>query len=154
MSNPQTKGCGNCKKELSLTCFHRNKHQACGYSSYCKNCRKENAAKYYIKNKEKINSKRKEHYENNKEKYLGYTISRRYNKEKATPNWDKELTDFVIKEAYELAKIRKKETGIEWHVDHIIPLSGKEVSGLNVWNNIQLLPAKINLSKGNRYGTA
>ena len=61
-----------------------------------------------------------------------------------------ELTEFVYSEAYDLAKKRGQLTGFKWHIDHIIPLNGKFVSGLHVWNNLQVIPASINLSKSNR----
>ena len=63
---------------------------------------------------------------------------------------DKELTDFVFEEAVDLAQKRKAITGSAWHVDHIIPLKHKDVSGLHTWSNFQVIPAITNLSKGNR----
>ena len=48
-----------------------------------------------------------------------------------------------IKEIYQN---RKKG----YHVDHIIPLQGENVSGLHVENNLQYLTTKQNLSKGNK----
>ena len=61
-------------------------------------------------------------------------------------------TEFVTKEATNLAKLREEITGFKWHIDHIIPLQGRNVCGFHVWSNLQVIPAVQNLSKGNKYG--
>jgi len=48
-----------------------------------------------------------------------------------------------------IAQQKTKETGIKYSVDHIIPLKGRSASGLHVPWNIQIIPIKENMQKGN-----
>ena len=59
-----------------------------------------------------------------------------------------------IKAIYAKAIAKTKKTGIPHHVDHIVPIKGKLVSGLHVENNLQILKAYDNLSKGVTYEIA
>lgn len=52
---------------------------------------------------------------------------------------------------YAEAQRLTRETGIPHEVDHIIPLLGKNVSGLHVENNLRVLPFEDNRRKSNRF---
>ena len=95
----------------------------------------------------------KEFDKNNKEYRSALKSENRAKRGKRYASWDTELTRFVFEEAIHLAELRKNITGYAWHVDHVIPLNGKLVSGLHVWNNFAVIPAIQNMSKGNRYTT-
>lgn len=83
----------------------------------------------------------KKHYRENKHLYRAKDARYRAAKLQRTPPWaDLE----AIKAFYEACPLG-------YHVDHIIPLQGKIVSGLHVLENLQYLPAEENLSKGNRF---
>ena len=62
-----------------------------------------------------------------------------------------EWNEFVCREMYGLSHERTQETGIQWHVDHIVPLQGKTVSGFHVWYNLQVIPAILNMKKNNSF---
>jgi 5-methylcytosine-specific restriction endonuclease McrA len=83
----------------------------------------------------------KRHYQNHKEKLIPYINAHRKGRLKdATPIWanKKEIRYFYV------------NCPSGFHVDHIIPLHGKNVSGLHVLENLQYLPAEENLRKGNK----
>jgi len=97
---------------------------------------KEYASKYKIEKAGKVNND---------------TAKRRAAKLQRTPKWLTSDDKWMIEQAYELATLRKKLFGFDWHVDHIIPLQGELVSGLHVPTNLQVIPGRENESKSNRY---
>ena len=100
-----------------------------------------NKLKRYLKNKETQSNRWKRWYENNRSKQLAKSSMEKAAKLQRIPPW----ADLdAIKEFY----INRPEG---YHVDHIVPLRGKKVSGLHTLENLQYLPAKENLSKGNRF---
>ena len=70
---------------------------------------------------------------------------------KNTPKW---LTYEMLAEIdniYAEARALSKRTGIQYDVDHIVPLKGKNISGLHVPWNLQILKHSTNVKKGNKY---
>lgn len=76
------------------------------------------------------------------------TAKRRSMKLQATPEW---ANEFFVKEAYSLAKLRESIVGGKWHVDHVVPLKSKIVCGLHCEQNLNVIPATVNVRKNNRY---
>ena len=70
---------------------------------------------------------------------------------KRTPAWLSNDDKREIELIYKIAARVSKETGIKYHVDHKVPLQGETVCGLHVPDNLQLLKAFDNLSKGNNH---
>lgn len=102
-------------------------------------------------NPEKVRQAWKNYAKRNPAIKLAQAARRRASKRRAYAAWDRELTNFVVREAAFLAKQRESVFGFRWHVDHAIPLAGKNVSGLHVWNNFQVIPAAENWAKFNKF---
>jgi hypothetical protein len=105
-------------------------------------------AKYRAINRIHIISALKEWHKKNRAKSTAYSSKRNAQKINAKPSW---ANEFFIEQAYELANIRTKITGVEWQVDHIVPLTSKYVCGLHCESNLQVITRSENASKGNRY---
>jgi CRISPR/Cas system CMR-associated protein Cmr5 small subunit len=74
----------------------------------------------------------------------------RANKAKRTPLWLTKADLFEIQCIYTYRDALKK-VGLDYEVDHIIPLKGEEVSGLHVPENLLVIKASENRLKNNRY---
>lgn len=57
----------------------------------------------------------------------------------------------AIQRVYAEASHRTKSTGVEHHVDHIVPVNGLKVCGLHVHNNLRVMSGAENMAKGNKY---
>ena len=108
---------------------------------------------YRLKNAEKLSEYKKIYYKFYSENNRGFIAQkgrRRKNQLKnfQTPLWAnlKEI-NVIYKQAKRLSNIE----GRQYHVDHIIPLNSKIVSGLHVIENLQIILAKDNLIKSNKF---
>jgi len=87
---------------------------------------------------------------NNKAKVKAKKIRRKNNLKNATPSWLTAEQWAMMEKIYKRARRKTEETGIEYHVDHIVPLNGENVCGLHVPWNLRAIPAKINNIKSNK----
>ena len=104
---------------------------------------------YHAANAANIAIKDKEHYEANKERILAATTAGRLKRRKRVPKWythEKETIANMYRKAHALRK-----SGKNVHVDHILPLRGKLVSGLHTLANLQIIDATANLHKSNHF---
>ena len=81
---------------------------------------------------------------------IALVAKRRAAKLQATPPWLTAGHIAAMQAKFEEAARLTADTGIEHHVDHIVPLQGRGVRGLHVPWNLQVIPASVNLKKHNR----
>lgn len=93
------------------------------------------------RNPEKVRESHRQWTENNRDKARANCSARRRKVRQQMPAWAniQKITEIYL------------NCPIGYHVDHIIPLQGKYVSGLHVDYNLQYLPASENIKKGNKF---
>lgn len=111
---------------------------------------KEKERLYRIENAEKIKKSKSEYKKRNRGKINAATAKRWTSKLKATPKWITKEHLVEIENLYIEAKRLESIDSIPRHVDHIIPLQGKIVSGLHVPWNLAITTAEDNIKKGNK----
>lgn len=110
----------------------------------------ENKRRYNEENKDKVLAWKKSEYEKNKEDYIFRANKRKYRKYNATPSWLSEGDWLQIEDIYSRARELSASSNENYDVDHIIPIQGKNVCGLHVPWNLQILERKQNRQKSNK----
>lgn len=164
-----SKCCFKCKKVKPIEAFHKHKGMADGHLNKCGVCVKLGVDAWREANP---GCRQREHERNREakgfrtwaeyrkdlsENAIGrraslakYTAKRRTQIMRAPD----ELTDFIMEEMAMMAETRKELYGFDWHIDHVVPLNGKNVCGLHTWRNLELIPAYHNLRKSNKFEAA
>lgn len=143
------KRCPDCDTEKPLSEFYKNKARYDGVQSVCKLCIGKRTSKWYEANKEFHNEYMRQHSRKNRWMYNARDSKRRAAELQATPPW---ANTAQIKRIYQACQNITERTGVQHHVDHVIPLQGKNVCGLHTEKNLAIIPAKMNISKANKFG--
>lgn len=165
--NPnRTKACAMCRNVLNISEFSAYKYvtnqgaNSVRYESRCRPCNRKRRAERYATpelkeidkktslqwkhdNKEHLASYQKKKQQTTEYKALKSALQRNRKARIRAGTVEKDCSK--IKEIYKEAIRLEKETGIKYHVDHIIPLKH---GGLHIATNLQILTATENLKKG------
>lgn len=142
------------RRELWSSWYHSNRVRHLTNGKAWRSNNRERSREYYQENSTKILERRRsyqqEYYQSNKHVFTARNNRRRASELSATPPWIslEQLKD--MKNLYRVCRNISESTGKQHHVDHIVPLKGENVCGLHVPWNLRIIPAKMNLSKGNR----
>lgn len=101
--------------------------------------------------KRRLYDKERNKKPNRKLKRRYYSSQRKRRVKEATPKWLGKLDKKELKRFYDEAYELIQNTGEDHHVDHIVPLKGELVCGLNVPWNLQVLKWDDNLKKSNKF---
>ena len=159
VSDGFSRWCKSCKKEYKTVWYQNNteleraKASQRHYESYEKNKERKikKAHKWQTENRERYREIAKKCYEKTKHKKFAWQALARAAKRNAVPKWVDGQLKQDIQKFYVEARAKTKETGINYEVDHIVPLMGDNVCGLHVPWNLRVITRFENRSKANRF---
>lgn len=143
--------CPRCKFDKELHEFNRSSKTNDGYSSWCRDCVSIHGSISYAKHKEKTNAKNREKYKTDpsfKAKHMVHSQKRRARKKDREAIWADQKMLIAINEFHQHLRADRPE--FDWHIDHMIPMAAKRVSGLHTECNLGLMMRVHNYAKGNR----
>ena len=108
----------------------------------------------YLATREANLAQKREYRQANKGKINFLCSMRKKVVKQRTPIWLSPFDRLKIKCYYSVAAMLARNNKEPWHVDHIVPLQGKLVSGLHVPNNLQFLRGVDNVRKKNKFEVA
>lgn len=127
--------------------YEKNREKKKQYAQINRDAISSRMKEYRERNSQHIASRLRKWRQDNPDKVNAHASQYRASKLQSTPSWaDKD----AIAGMYQLATIFNR-TGLNLHVDHVVPLNSDTVCGLHCEANLQLLPASDNISKGNRH---
>ena len=156
-----SKLCSMCCIEKPLQEFAKLTKIKSGIAGHCKDCDRKRARAYYLKNKEKAQARteayRKEnldkhriyskrHYETNKHQYRQREMAYQLAKRQQAPDWLTKAHQVEMEGVYQFCQIFS-----DFQVDHIVPIRGKQISGLHVPWNLRAITRSENAQKSNSF---
>lgn len=142
------KALGLSKYFTGKPCKHGHVEERRTDNGNCKECELSTVHRYIDRNLEKVTISRKIADKKRGAYFAYYESKKRVVKLQRTPIWS-DLTK--IRCIYLEREKISKETGIPHAVDHVIPLQGKNVSGLHVPENLQIITRSANSKKYNKF---
>lgn len=112
--------------------------------------RVKSAAEYRKRNPDAAKAAQKKWCLENRHKKTANENARRSAKIQATPVWLSDKDKKHIEMFYSMAKKLRELSGIALAVDHMVPLKGKNITGLHVPWNLCIIGKRENSAKGNK----